>query len=391
MRPLLYDSVLRHILDTHAPLISREITCRPNAPWYNEELRRVKQELRRLERKKRSSGLEVDAQNVKNCRNRYNYLLRDAKSMYHIDQFKDCDTRDLFKKMDKLCNPHNTTVLPSCDTNELLAKRFSRFFAEKIDRIVDKLQTMHSSFDDPHVERTCAVTFERFLSVSVQQVIKIITNSPSSTCAFDPIPTCLLKRCKEELAPIIARVINMSFEQGVYPDVFKYAHVKPLLKNNKLDAEDMKNYRPIANLKFLSKTVERAAALQIQSYTKENNLNATMQSAYRRNHSVETALLGVSNDLLLTIDKGLEAILLRWIILQHSTRYVMTPYSVGFISDLVFVALHVGGLNLTSLVALSLSSSKGRHQPAACFDVGFHRAQCWAPFCSLCIHHQWKI
>ena len=72
----------------------------------------------------------------------------------------------------------------------------------------------------------------------------------------------------------------------------------------------MKNYRPIANLKFLSKTVERAAALQIQSYTKENNLNATMQSAYRRNHSVETALLGVSNDLLLTIDKGLEAILL---------------------------------------------------------------------------------
>ena len=75
----------------------------------------------------------------------------------------------------------------------------------------------------------------------------------------------------------------MSFEQGAYPDVFKYAPVKPLLKNNKLDAEDMKNYRPIANLKFLSKTVERAAALQIQSYTKENNLNAIMQSAYRRN------------------------------------------------------------------------------------------------------------
>ena len=120
--------------------------------------------------------------------------------MFHIDQFKDCDTRDLFKKMDKLCNPHNTTVFPSCDSNELLAKRFSRFFAEKIDRIVDKLQTTHSSFDDPHVERTCAVTFETFLSVSVQQVIKIITNSPSSTCALDSIPTCLLKRCKEELA-----------------------------------------------------------------------------------------------------------------------------------------------------------------------------------------------
>ena len=49
-----------------------------------------------------------------------------------------------------------------------------------------------------------------------------------------------------------------------------------------------------------------------------NNLNATMQSAYRRNHSVETALLGVCNDLLLTIDKGLEAILL---LLDYSAAF----------------------------------------------------------------------
>lgn len=77
-----------------------------------------------------------------------------------------------------------------------------------------------------------------------------------------------------------------------------------------MDPEDLKNYRPVSNLKFLSKTVERAAVSQMQNYLSTNNLNATMQSAYRKNHSCETALLRVINDLLLALDSGQEAVLL---------------------------------------------------------------------------------
>ena len=37
-----YESVLSELLDKHAPLITRRITCRPHAPWFDDELREVR-------------------------------------------------------------------------------------------------------------------------------------------------------------------------------------------------------------------------------------------------------------------------------------------------------------------------------------------------------------
>ena len=65
-----------------------------------------------------------------------------------------------------------------------------------------------------------------------------------------------------------------------------------------LDPMDLKNYRPVANLPFISKVAERCVARQLTVYLKENCLFPEFQSAYRKNHSVETALLHVQNDVL---------------------------------------------------------------------------------------------
>ena len=42
-----YDSVLSDLMNKHAPLITRTIRSRPNAPWYDENLREMKRKLRR--------------------------------------------------------------------------------------------------------------------------------------------------------------------------------------------------------------------------------------------------------------------------------------------------------------------------------------------------------
>ena len=72
----------------------------------------------------------------------------------------------------------------------------------------------------------------------------------------------------------------------------------------------MKNYRPVSNLPFLSKILERVVSAQMQEYLDENELHNDLQSAYRKYHSTETALIRVQNDLLRAVDENKEAVLI---------------------------------------------------------------------------------
>ena len=78
--------------------------------------------------------------------------------------------------------------------------------------------------------------------------------------------------------------------------------LKPKLKKSNLEFEEYSNFRPISNLKFLSKIIEKAVASQLMEHLVNNNLEEPLQSAYKRFHSTETALLKVQNDILIAID-----------------------------------------------------------------------------------------
>ena len=81
------------------------------------------------------------------------------------------------------------------------------------------------------------------------------------------------------------------------------ALVRPLLKKPGLDHTILKNF-PISNLQFASKLTEKAVAKQITEHMSTHGLFPSLQSAYRKYHSTETALLKVKNDLLLNMNNG---------------------------------------------------------------------------------------
>ena len=85
---------------------------------------------------------------------------------------------------------------------------------------------------------------------------------------------------------------------------FKTAYITPLLKKSYLDPADVKSYRPISNLSIVSKLLERVVSGQLMKYLKDNDLLPDLQSAYRVNHSTETAILKVLSDILLALDAG---------------------------------------------------------------------------------------
>ena len=85
-------------------------------------------------------------------------------------------------------------------------------------------------------------------------------------------------------------LINLTLQSGYFQ--------KSILPN--LDPELFSSYRPVTNLRFLSKVIERVVFEQINFYLKSNNLMSKYQSA---SHSTETALLKVFNDLLCYLDE----------------------------------------------------------------------------------------
>ncbi|CAB4024192.1 Hypothetical predicted protein [Paramuricea clavata] len=90
----------------------------------------------------------------------------------------------------------------------------------------------------------------------------------------------------------------------------KQALLSPLLKKQTLNFESFSNFRPISNLKFLSKVIEKVAASRLWDHLCTNDLNEIFQSAYKKYHSCETALVRVQNDILKAIDNNKCVILL---------------------------------------------------------------------------------
>ena len=82
-----------------------------------------------------------------------------------------------------------------------------------------------------------------------------------------------MRKCYSSLVPVFRRVINLSLSSGLLPKELKVALLSPILKKLNEDFEQFSNFRPVSNLKFLSKLIEKAVFVQLNSYLGENDLH----------------------------------------------------------------------------------------------------------------------
>ena len=190
--------------------------------------------------------------------------------------------------------------MPLGKTDSQLAEEFATFFLEKIDRIRDKFKGIA-----PYQPRQLETPqLAKFTPITSRQLEKTIRRMKPKTGALDLIPTSRLQEVIEGCIPAITHLVNSSLDQGAFCDEWKEALVKPLIKKKSLGTQNS-NYRPVSNLSFISKIIEKVALEQFNTHCQENSLVPEYQSAYRKNHSCETSLVKLVNDILWNMDRQL--------------------------------------------------------------------------------------
>jgi len=154
--------------------------------------------------------------------------------------------------------------------------------------------------------------------VDVSDVLRTLSQSPNKHCVLDPIPTWLVKALKLTMPRIFVKLVNSSITTGIFPSSEKHAITTPVIKKTGSDITQLSNYCPISNLSFISKFIERMIASQLTSCLETNSLLPKAQSAYKRRHSPETALLGIRNDALIAADKGMVTLV---VLLDYSAAF----------------------------------------------------------------------
>ena len=96
------------------------------------------------------------------------------------------------------------------------------------------------------------------------------------------------------LFPVITQVADVSLSSREFSRIFSHALVKPLLKKSKADCEILnKKWRPVSNLSFLSKFLEKVVALRLSTYISQISSHDKMYSSYKAAHGTAFALIAV--------------------------------------------------------------------------------------------------
>ena len=297
------DGILCSSVDRFAPVVIRKTTKKKSPRYkYDPVVAEAKSVRRQLERKFRKSGLEIDRQLLKGQRLVVRKLAHQSKARYFQSKISACSTtRQLFDTVNRLTT-ENADKLPTSNDDKFLAEKFSCYFADKVGEIVSGFQSSPSNdvSEIPPIEVAVPV-FDEFTELTASEVEKL---RPIKCSSLDHVNNDALRKIWSNILPLLTQLVNITLRTGIFPTVYKEAHIKPLIKSSSLDPEALRSYRPVSNLSFFSKIIETAINNQLMDHFSQHNLLSPFQSAYRRGHSVETTITHVSSSILRKIDQG---------------------------------------------------------------------------------------
>ena len=230
-----YDSVLRTLINLHAPLVSKKISLKPFNPRMTPAILASKRYRRYLECIWRRNPTALNRSRLTKQTLLCNRQMSKAKSAHYskIIAEHSGDHGPLWKAFNKILHRCPKIHLPDHSSIATLANTFSSFFINKISVIRSSFPSdSHSRVLNPPDTRK---VLQNLSCVSADVVCHLVLWAPCKSSDLDPTPTSLVKDFIEILITPITSIIYLSLTEGSFPSHFKSAHVSPLLKKPSLN------------------------------------------------------------------------------------------------------------------------------------------------------------
>ena len=184
-----------------------------------------------------------------------------------------------------------------------IAEVFNKHFTGLAESLADKTaaQFNPTTLKSFVSKRNTSDVKHTFPTITPNQTKNLIEAIPSGKATgVDGVSARMLKIAAPAIAPPLAKLINICIASGTFPTAWKEANVTPIHKQN--SKSDKNNYRPISVLPVFSKIFERHLHNSLSTFLEDNNLLYSLQSAFRKYHSTETALIDIVDRMLLNTD-----------------------------------------------------------------------------------------
>ena len=299
-----HDHFLR-LINKHAPLKKLRIKNRTN-PWFSRELADL------LHKRNKQWSLARRSQTAENwlsfrvLRNKCKALVRKSKAEHYLSLTADtANNHSSFWRVVKTLQQKGAAGPPPkirvgdslISDKKSMSNAFNTHF-KRAGHLFDELnaglpqQTVHENTGSP-AQNDFDFNFSPILVTDVLRALS--TLDPKKSSGPDGLDPYFLRLSAMVIAQPITDIFNLSLSTQSLPEVWKQAHVSPLLKAG--DPCDVNNYRPISNLSALAKILEGQVSTQVKNFLEAHLILTPMQSGFRAKHSTVTACLNVIDDI----------------------------------------------------------------------------------------------
>ena len=242
-------------------------------------------------------------------RNSLSKLIKSAKFEYYRNKFGACDgnIKSVWKNINKILgknhrNSINVFKINNAEVSDKLAiaEAFNEYYGNVARNIEQSLPQPNQNFHEYLPNRN----FDRmeWNETTTQEIIQLLRSMNCTSAGPDEIPTVIIKKNANILAPTLSRLCNLSLNSGIFPSIHKAGNIIPLYKNK--DISSIENYRPICLLNAVSKLLEKVVASRLIEHLENNNILSEKQYAYRKKRGTDTALLRLVNDVVNNFERG---------------------------------------------------------------------------------------